>query len=639
VNSLVAYKNRPAIVRETAGDKIHIELADGQLVKVREKDLELIHSGPVKDFSFLEGGSNAEGREAWDLLEGEGGTLSLRELAELAFGDYTPAAAWAAFSLLADGLYFGGTASAIVPGKREDVEAEEKKRQEKQRETGEREQFLQRMRLRIKNRRKDIEQEKITEPDTIAEAALAPSVDSRFIQDVEALALGKSAKSKTMKDLGLSETPEDAHALLLNTGFWTAQVNPHPSRFGLSLIGAKTALDQPPDEQRRDMSHLAAFAIDSPWSSDPDDAVSFEESGGKRILYVHVADPASSIGPDSICEREARDRGATLYLPECTVRMLAEQALPLFALGLAEKSPALTFKMVIGDDGEIGDTEIFPSMVKVRRLTYGEAEQFLDEVSGDAASLRSLNALSEKNMKRRIAAGAVNIDLPEVHISVFEGKPVIEPVLSCRSSDLVRECMLLAGEGAGIWAAERQLNAGQSIAFPFVSQEAGDIPAEIPDGFAGSYQLRRCMRPRTLSPRPGPHWGLGLDIYSQVTSPLRRYTDLLAHLQIHALLRGGEPLSADEVSSRLAAAEAAAQAAAQAERASKLHWTLAYLSDKKDSTWDAIALEKKGNRWAMVIPALALEIQVPLRKDAAPNDTVKLALKSVNIPRGEAVFG
>jgi hypothetical protein len=55
-HSLVVYKNRPAIVRETAGDKIHIELANGELVKVREKDVELIHPGPVKDFNILEGG-------------------------------------------------------------------------------------------------------------------------------------------------------------------------------------------------------------------------------------------------------------------------------------------------------------------------------------------------------------------------------------------------------------------------------------------------------------------------------------------------------------------------------------------------------------------------------------------------------
>jgi hypothetical protein len=63
-----------------------------------------------------------------------------------------------------------------------------------------------------------------------------------------------------------------------------------------------------------------------------------------------------------------------------------------------------------------------------------------------------------------------------------------------------------------------------------------------------------------------------------------------------------------------------------------------YLSGKKDSVWDAVALEQKGNRWAVIIPSLALETQVPLHRDVLPNDEVKLILKSVHIPKGEAVF-
>jgi hypothetical protein len=65
---------------------------------------------------------------------------------------------------------------------------------------------------------------------------------------------------------------------------------------------------------------------------------------------------------------------------------------------------------------------------------------------------------------------------------------------------------------------------------------------------------------------------------------------------------------------------------------------MVYLADKKDSAWDAVALEKKGNRWAVLIPALALETQVSLRGDIAPNDTLRLILKSANIPKREAVF-
>jgi exoribonuclease-2 len=194
--------------------------------------------------------------------------------------------------------------------------------------------------------------------------------------------------------------------------------------------------------------------------------------------------------------------------------------------------------------------------------------------------------------------------------------------------------MLLAGEGAAFWAAGIMHN----LPFPYVSQEADEMPAVPLPGMAGFCQLRRLMRPRTLSTKPGRHQGLGLAAYTQVTSPLRRYTDLLAHIQIRAVLRGDAPLSADEIALRLGAGEAAASAVVHAERASRAHWTTVYLADRKGSVWDAVALEKKGNRWTLLIPALALETQVPLSLDPAPNDRVTLTLQSVNIPRGEAVF-
>jgi len=146
------------------------------------------------------------------------------------------------------------------------------------------------------------------------------------------------------------------------------------------------------------------------------------------------------------------------------------------------------------------------------------------------------------------------------------------------------------------------------------------------------------MRPRVLSTKPGRHQGLGLDTYTQVTSPLRRYTDLLAHLQIRAFLRGDKLLSSEEVMAHLGAGEAAATAVSHAERFSKNHWKMFYLSGKKDSVWDAVALEQKGNRWAVIIPSLALETQLPLHRDISPNEEVKLILKSAHIPKGEAVF-
>jgi len=618
-NALVVYKNKPAIVKERVDGKFSIVIAGGEIVKVREKDIELIHAGPVKDFKAIEGAHLSGGavREAWELLSDDGSAMTLKELSNFIFNEYTPFSAYAAFCLLRDGLYFCGTINEISPRGKDDAAAEELKRGEKLRETEERSLFLDRLKKCLKN----------------PAANPMRADDMRFMQDVEALSYGKSPKSRTMKDIGSGETPEDAHSVLLKTGFWTGMINPHPQRFGLSLNSADIVPDPPPaDEPRRDLCRLAAFAIDSPWSDDPDDALSIEAGeGSSTTLYVHVADPASSVFVNSPAEKEARYRGATLYLPEGIVRMLAEESIPMFALGLTEKSCALTFKMTIGGNGEVTDTEIFPSVVKVRRITYEEADKEIDGSSADTAALRELYELARKIFNRRILNGAVNIELPDIHITIKNEKVDIDPIGDFRSSFIVKECMITAGEGAGTWAASR------GLAFPYISQEV-ELQGKVSGGFAGSLQLRKCMRPRVLSVKPGRHQGLGLDTYTQVTSPLRRYTDLLAHIQIRAFLREEKTLSADEVSARLGYCEAAASAAVHAERASENHWKMVYLSDKKDIVLEAVAIENKGSRWHVLIPLLALETQVALQRNAAPNDDVKLILKSVNIAKGEAVF-
>ncbi|MDR2759826.1 MAG: RNB domain-containing ribonuclease [Spirochaetaceae bacterium] len=608
LKSLVAYKNRPALVAET-GDKIGICLAGGEILRVREKDIEMLHPGPcgteILEPEELSGEAEADVRGAWELLEGS--SVPLRELAELVYGEDTAKTTWAAYGLLQDGLYFSGTITTISARKSEEVEAEEQKRRGKQQEVREREAFLERLRT----------------------GNLDLPGDSRFLQDVEALARGRTGKCRTLKDLGRPETILEAYRLLLEEGVWTPWVNPYPARFGASASSAKTPLPPPPSEDRLDLTGLAAFAIDNPWSDDPDDALSLEGD----TLWVHVADPAAALFPGSPPDLEARDRGTTLYLPEGSIRMITEEALPAYALGISPVSPALSFKIILGADGNILDTEVIPSLVRVTRLTYEEA----DALAGEGAALAALFALADRNHKRRAQAGAVFIRFPEVHIRVSEEEVSIEPIKPYRSADLVRECMLLAGEGAALWALQR------GLPFPYISQEPGDLPGSPLPGLAGAYQLRRCMRPRILSVRPGSHWSLGLDRYTQVTSPLRRYTDLLAHQQIRGFLREGKAesdtiLGEDELLLRLAAADAAAQGNLHAERASRTHWIMVYLSGKRDSPWEGVVLEKRGNRALVLIPALGLETQISLKGGEELNETVALTLKSVRIPEAEANF-
>ena len=114
---LVIYKNRPALITGFEADKIAIAVPGGDSLKVREKDIEPLHPGPCT-FGDLENPlPKGGGREAWELLTDESGAgstgLSLKELAELVYGVYSPGAALAVWELLRDGLYFTGDIRSI----------------------------------------------------------------------------------------------------------------------------------------------------------------------------------------------------------------------------------------------------------------------------------------------------------------------------------------------------------------------------------------------------------------------------------------------------------------------------------------------------------------------------------------------
>ena len=110
-NSLVLYKNGPARVA-ALGDKLDIELEDGRSLRVRPKDVLLLHPGPLRSTRELVGDVPAgEIEAACELLDG--GQTTLPELADLIYGGYTPATAWATWRLVNEGLYFQGTPEAV----------------------------------------------------------------------------------------------------------------------------------------------------------------------------------------------------------------------------------------------------------------------------------------------------------------------------------------------------------------------------------------------------------------------------------------------------------------------------------------------------------------------------------------------
>ena len=620
-NSLVLYKKQPGIVNSVDGDKFLIKflvisstLPGKKRVfgeqKVREKDIVLLHEKTVSSLEdaidFSDEKILEQINEAYLLLESDDTTknsdIPFGELCEYIRNSFLPNESYFIFKTLSDSLEFALDEEKFkngeiffIPRSQEEISQIKQKIYEKEHEEEIRKEFIK----RLKDRK------------------LLPE-DAKFMGEVEAVAFGKIENSRTLKEAGIVSTPENAHKLLIETGIWDITKNPYPARYSLTTVSAHEGLMPPPEEERLEVPGIS-YAIDSPWSDDPDDAISFDG----EYLWVHIADPASSVLPSSSIDKNARSRGTTLYIPEGAVRMLCETCLEDYALGLKEKCNALSFKIKLSEENTIEKCEIYKTSVHVKRLTYQQADELKD-----TPELKPLFEIARKNILRRNKSGSVQIQLPELHINVDkETKKVsISELKRYESDSVVCEAMLLAGEGAAYFAMNNR------IPFPYISQEAPEIPKNIRDGISGQFQLLKCMRKRSVGVTPGMHSGLGLALYSQVTSPLRRYSDLIAHQQLRAFLDKRPLIDKDEMLMRISEGDASSVAARKVSRLSETHWKLIYLLQNPEWTGTEVNIEKKDGENTFFIRELAMQTVIKGLVDIDFNEELKVRACNINIP-------
>ena len=611
---MLLYKGQPAVVAAVEGGKAIVELPPkgkepAERKSIREKDAALLAEGPVASLKAALGAQlppfEVSPDEAADFFEGE--EPSFAEVAELLWGKMPPECAWAAWqAFLRMPRFCCESPDSAARGKsRAEAEEEARAREEKLKKEKEKEAFCARLRNTAKNR----------------EGGIRLPDDAAFLQEVEALALGKSGRCASLLAAGLKESPESAHSVLIKCGWWNRKRNPWPERKGLRLSDAAADVAPPAEDDdagREDFTRFLSFAIDNEWSDDPDDAVAFY--GGR--LWVHIADPVASVLPDSAADIEARARGATLYLPEGTFKMLKADALPLFALGLTEKSRALSFGIAFTETGAVKDVQVKKTFVAVRRMTYEEAD-----AQKESAELFPLFEIARRNTRRREEAGAVSIEMPEARITLDAEKNIaFSPVFQTEAFAMVREMMLLAGEAAARFAFKH------SIPFQYISQEQPSLPAKLPEGLAGEFAKRKGMKPRKVGVTPSDHAGLGLGMYSQVTSPLRRYGDLVSHQQLHRFIADEPMLSPDEMTERIAQGDAALRLCVQAERETRAHWAVNYLLDNPNWVGDAVILDAGQNAGLVLIPELGLEARCAIPAGAKPNGVIRVRAGKPDVP-------
>lgn len=607
-DSLVLFKQSPAIVRACT-DKIDIILPGGKTRSVREKDVITLHPGPVSRLDNLEEqSSEGQPEEAWELLQGEQTTLA--ELAELVYGEYSPQSAWCTFKLLGRSPWFKGTPDAIEIADPESVQARIKKEREKKQARQEWDDFFTRFKA------KQIDREK----------------DEFFLRDLENYALGRSKGSKILKNLGKTQSPENAHRIMLSYTVKEDTWNPHPLRLNVPLSPPECAINDIPDEKRLDLSAYEAFAIDDEKTQDPDDALCWD---GER-LWVHVADVAAVIHSGSQADEAAMERASSLYLPECTVPMLPHEAARKLGMGLSELSPALSYAFRFDEEWNVRDFSVHLTQVRVSRLSYVEANSRMDD-----ERFKTIKTITDASKARRKAAGSISINMPEVSVCVDEAKNVsITALPDLPSRQMVSEAMLMAGYHVALLAIE------QDIPVPFAVQEVpedavSDAEQEEPlekESYVSRFNRRRGMKRSRITLKSAAHRGLGLDAYCRVTSPLRRYSDLIASRQIRAYILGEEYEDEESLLKSLAVVDSQSGTLVQAERRSTLFWKLHWLKAHPGYSAEAWMLDRRDKQGIFLIPEIALEIRVSLKKDVNPGDRVVLKLKEVDIPELSALF-
>ena len=362
-------------------------------------------------------------------------------------------------------------------------------------------------------------------------------------------------------------------------------------------------------EGRHDYTALHTIAIDAPHTTEVDDA--FAISGNRIVVFI--ADAPALVPQGSPVDDAAKARTSTLYLPNETIPMLPE------ALGQGSASltvdgdrPALAMSFRLDAQGGIADFKLEEAICRLNtRLSYADTDALLqgrgpEGMTTEGALVRMAQRLMASHRAWRVRHGALQLQRSEVDFEIsVDGTVELSSVeANGPARQLISELMICACAGSANWCAERSIPAiYRCQAKP---AEGGGNPKGQVVNPAEQAEILRSLQPTVLSTNPGLHFTLALQAYVQVSSPLRRYSDLVMHRQMKASLRG-EELPYDDRALRELCNHIERQSAAvrRVENESRRYWTLKHLEQNPSKVHAAVCIRPVGNRWLVAIDAVA----------------------------------
>ncbi|MGB3135570.1 MAG: ribonuclease R family protein, partial [Nodosilinea sp.] len=484
--------------------------------------------------------------------------------------------------------------------------------------------------------------------------------DRPRLESLERLALlgdesnQRAQAAEILQALGGAPTAAGAFDTLVALGVWNAhenlalrrsQIPSHFSEETLTMAQQRPQSPPPdPDAHRLDLTHLKVYTVDDASTQEIDDGLSLETlADGSQRLWVHIADPTRWLLPGDDLDLEARRRCTTVYLPTGMIPMFPlELATGAMSLLQGQTCYALSFGITLSADGDVQDYSIHPSLIRpTYRLTYDDVDEMLELGITAEPEIQGLAQWAKVRDQWRLNQGAISINMPESSIKVSEAKDdiVIEVLNDSAARQMVAEMMILTGEVAAHYGQ------AHALAIPFRSQPQPELPSSeelisLPTGWVRDSAIRRCMTRSEVGITPNRHATLGLDSYSQVTSPIRRYLDLVTHFQLKAHLRGEPlPFSSAEITELAIGASSAAYEATLVERQTKRYWALEYLRRHQDRVWEVMLLrwlrEDEGLGLIMV-EDLGLELAMRFNRAVALGEQLQVRVSHAS-PRQDVI--
>lgn len=386
----------------------------------------------------------------------------------------------------------------------------------------------------------------------------------------------KSPLGKVLKVMGLpGENNTEMYSIAIERGF----VAEFPENVENEAHTIKTAgIGEKDFKDRRDFRNILTFTIDPDDAKDFDDAISFREINHKDFgdvfeIGVHIADVSHYLKIGSEIDKEARNRGTSVYLVDRTIPMLPETlSNDLCSLVPNQDRLCMSAVFLLDKNAKVKDKWFGRTIIHSKyRFTYATAEKAIHEKNETLhKELSTLNDLAKKLTKERFANGAISLEQEEVKFVLDENAVPIKVILKERgdSNKLIEEFMLLANrqvaETISTDAKGKKLKIPQSGVFVYrihdlpnkekmadlamllkslgykVSLKNGIIPShelnEILKKLEGKNEKEtiqksviRSMAKAIYSTKNIGHYGLAFEYYTHFTSPIRRYPDVMVH--------------------------------------------------------------------------------------------------------------